>query len=114
MHLFHRGGRDGAVDDRNADVLQTVSAYGGRHVERARLHRVAVVDHDLAARGLEGFELLLGWLTAGSPPWHGFGEIRESGERRKQARSYGSHPPVKPARCSPRMMCGFVRMTRHT
>src|SRR6266550_4886747 len=96
MHLLHRGGRGGAVDDRNADVLQTVSAYRCRLIEGPRLHRVAIVDHDLAARGLEGSELLLGWLTAGNPARHGLGGIWKTGKRVEQRRHLGKPSASKP------------------
>src|SRR5467141_2726087 len=105
MHLLHRLGRDRAMDDREADVFQTRRAYDRRLIEGAWLHRVTIVEHDLAAGCLEGCELLLGRLTACDPARHGLGGIGETGEGREQRRHYGSHPPVKPARLSPRMMC---------
>src|SRR5213592_1377926 len=101
MHLLHRGGRDGAVDDRNADVLQTVSAYGCRLIEGPRLHRVAIVEHDLAARGLEGSELLLGWLTAGNPARNGLGGIWKTGKRVEQRRHLGKPSTSKPSALEP-------------
>src|SRR5882672_8163488 len=114
MHPLHGIGRDGAMDDRYTEVLQSRGAHGGRLVERPGLHRVTIVEHDLTSGCLEGFELLLGRLTACDPARHGLGGVGETGEGREQRRHYGSHPPVKPARLSPRMMCGFVRITRDT
>src|SRR5216117_3337618 len=101
MHLLHCGGRDGAVDDRNADVLQTISAYGCRLIEGPRLHRVAIVEHDLAARGLEGSELLLGWLTAGNPARHGLGGIWKTGKRVEQRRHLGKPSASEPSSLEP-------------
>ena len=114
VHLPHRFHCDGTMNNGKIDVLEAGCSYDGRLIERARLHRIAIVDDDLAARGLERLELLLGRLTARNPARHRLGGIGETRERRKQVRHYGSQPPVNPARWSPRMMCGLVRITRHT
>src|SRR6267378_4739046 len=75
MHLLHGIGRDGPVHDRNTDVLEPSRTYGCRLVERAWLHGIAIVEHDLPTGGLEGFELRLGWLAARNPARHGLGGV---------------------------------------
>src|SRR6266576_4426811 len=97
MHLLHRLGRNGTMHDRKTDVLEPSGTHGRGLVERTLLHRIAIVDHDLAARGLEGFELLLGWLTAGNPSRHGLGGIWKTGKRVEQRRHLGKPSTSKPS-----------------
>src|SRR2546427_4382543 len=114
MHLLHCVWCYGRMDDRKADVFQAGGTHSRRLVERTWLHGIAIVEDDLAACGLERLDLLLGRLAAGDPARHRLGGVRETREGREQVRHYGSQPPINPARCRPRMMCGLVRITRHT
>jgi len=83
MHLLHRGGRDGPMDDRKADVFQAGGTHGRGLVERAWLHGIAIVEDDLAACGLERLDLLLGRLAACNPSGHWLGGVGETGESRE-------------------------------
>src|SRR5437867_10482530 len=96
MHLFHCVGRDGPVHDRDADVFEPSSPRGRWLVERAWLHGIAIVEHDLPTGGLEGSELLLGWLTAGNPARHRLGGIWKTGNRVEQRRHLGKPSTSKP------------------
>lgn len=114
VHLPHRFQSDGTMNNGKIDVLEAGCSYDGGLIKRTWLHGIAIVEDDLAACCLERLDLLLGRLAAGDPARHRLGGIGETRESREKVRHYGSQPPVKPARCSPRMMCGLVRITRHT
>src|SRR5438105_15489568 len=86
MHLFHRAYRYSAMSHGQADVLESRLPDHRRLVEASRFHGIAIVQHDLTARGFEGRELPVSRLTASHPTLNGLGGVRETGERREHGR----------------------------